>query len=90
MNIIFGYFFKADFWKNPQFQVKLTDVDKDDNENMATLIVALMQKDSRLKRRENYGEAAEEYIQFRLFKVFNILKYRSMLSIFNSISYVDS
>jgi hypothetical protein len=49
--------------------VKLSDVDKDDNENMATVIIALMQKDTRLKRMELGGEQGEEYTQFRLFKV---------------------
>ena len=61
--------FQAKFWINPQFFVKLSDVDKDDNENMATIIIALMQKDTRLKRIETKGDTAEEYLQFRLFKV---------------------
>jgi len=59
----------AKFWINPQFFVKLSDVDKDDNENMATIIIALMQKDTRLKRIETKGDTAEEYLQFRLFKI---------------------
>ena len=60
---------QAKFWTNPQFLITLTDVDKDDNENMATLFVSLMQKDTRLKRLTNHQESAEEFIQFRLFKV---------------------
>lgn len=36
---------------------------------MATVIVALMQKDSRLKRIQQKTESAEEFIQFKLFKV---------------------
>jgi len=59
----------AKFWKNPQFLVTLSDVDKDDNENMATVIIALMQKDTRLKRMELGGEQGEEFTQFRLFKI---------------------
>lgn len=59
---------QAKFWTNPQFLVTLTDVDKDDNENMATVIVALMQKDSRLKRSHS-DSSTEEFIQFKLFKV---------------------
>jgi len=59
---------QAKFWTNPQFLVTLTDVDKDDNENMATVIVALMQKDSRLKRTHS-DSSTEEFIQFKLFKV---------------------
>ena len=59
----------AKFWTNPQFLVTLTDVDHDDEENLATVIIALMQKDSRLKRLKARTESAEEFIQFRLFKV---------------------
>ena len=59
----------ATFWTNPQFLVHLTDVDKDDNEEKATIIVSLMQKDSRLKRMERGEDSCEEYIQFKLFKV---------------------
>ena len=44
-------------------------MDRDDNENKATLIVSLMQKDTRLKRLTSYEDACEEYIQFKLFKV---------------------
>ncbi len=61
---------QAKYWTNPQFLVSLTDVDNDDNENLATVIVALMQKDSRLKRAETGRESADEFIQFRLFKVY--------------------
>jgi hypothetical protein len=60
----------AKYWTNPQFHIRLNDVDKDDNESKASIIVALMQKDSRIKRLETSGDAAEEYIQFRLFKVY--------------------
>lgn len=59
------------FWTNPQFLITLTDVDPFDNENMATLIVSLMQKYTREKRLETYGEQAEEFIQFRLYRVRN-------------------
>jgi hypothetical protein len=45
-------------------------VDKDDNENMASVIISLMQKDSRLRRLKTRSEeSAEEFIQYRLFKV---------------------
>jgi calpain, invertebrate len=36
---------------------------------MATMVVSLMQKDTRVKRSQNWGEPAEEFIQFRVFKV---------------------
>jgi len=54
------------FWTNPQFLVHLLDHDLDDHENKASLLVALMQKDTRLKQVE------AEYIQFRLYRVFEI------------------
>lgn len=59
----------AKFWTNPQFLVNLTDVDVDDNEDKATVIVSLMQKDSRLKRVQTGEDSCEEYIQFKLFKI---------------------
>lgn len=49
--------------------IHLTDVDDNDNENLATVIVSLMQKDSRLKRIKTRQDSAEEFIQFKLFKV---------------------
>ncbi|CAF0941871.1 unnamed protein product [Brachionus calyciflorus] len=57
------------YWKNPQFIISLQDVDKDDNEDLATVIISLMQKDTRLKRISTGEESNEEYIQFRLYKV---------------------
>lgn len=57
------------FWLNPQFLVTLTDVDSDDNENKATIIISLMQKDSRLKRMQTGENSCEEYIQFKLFRI---------------------
>lgn len=59
------------FWTNPQFLVTLTDVDPDDDENMATVIISLLQKYTREKRKENNGQATEQHIQFRLFRVKN-------------------
>jgi calpain, invertebrate len=59
----------AKFWTNPQFLVKLTDVDQNDNEDKVTLIVALMQKDTRLRRIQTGQDSSEEFIQFRLFRV---------------------
>lgn len=58
------------FWTNPQFLVHLTDVDENDDEDKCSLLVSLMQKDSRLKRiSQGTDESAEEYVQFRLFKI---------------------
>lgn len=47
----------------------MNDVDYYDNENKATVIIALMQKDSRLKRIKTKADSAEEFIQFRLYKI---------------------
>ena len=44
-------------------------MDADDNEQKATCIISLMQKDSRLKRLKTGQDSCEEYIQFKLFKV---------------------
>ena len=57
------------YWTNPQYLIRLVDVDLDDNENLATLIVALMQKNTRENRAKKSGMLAEEFIQFRLFRV---------------------
>lgn len=64
-----GQYDASAFWTNPQFLVTLTDVDSDDNENLATMIVALMQKHTREKRFKTNGDPAEEYIQFRVYKI---------------------
>ncbi|KAI5636217.1 calpain family cysteine protease domain-containing protein [Phthorimaea operculella] len=40
------------FWRNPQYQVTLSDVDEDDDENKCTIIVALMQKNRRSQRHQ--------------------------------------
>lgn len=49
--------------------VKLTDVDPGDGENLATIIVSLLQKFTREKRVFNNAESCEEFIQFRLYKI---------------------
>ena len=59
------------YWTNPQFLITLKDHDPNDNENMATLIIALLQKYTREKRSVNNGEPCEEYIQFRLYRILN-------------------
>ena len=40
------------FWTNPQFRVKVVDPDEDDDENMGTIVIGLMQKDMRKRRKE--------------------------------------
>lgn len=59
------------YWTNPQFLITLTDQDPGDNENMATIIISLLQKYTRQKRTNNNGQSSEEFIQFRLYKILN-------------------
>ena len=60
---------QSKFWINPQFLINVNDVDREDSDNTATVVIALMQKDSRLKRIKTRSESSEEFIQFKLFKV---------------------
>lgn len=57
------------YWTNPQFLIKLAQADAYDKK--CTIIVSLMQKYTREKRLQTYGQPAEEFMQFRLFKVIN-------------------
>ncbi len=57
------------YWTNPQYLVRLNFIDEGDNENLCTMIIALMQKETR-QRRLN-GQEGEDYVQFRVFKVRN-------------------
>nr|XP_023680698.1 calpain-9 [Paramormyrops kingsleyae] len=40
------------FWTNPQFKLTLVDPDKDDNEDLCNVIIAVMQKNRRKLRKE--------------------------------------
>jgi len=40
------------FWTNPQYRVTVVDADEGDADNTGTLIIALLQKERRLKRTE--------------------------------------
>lgn len=70
---IFFFFYKYNFlclekyWTNPQYLVRLNFIDDDDKENLCTMIIALMQKDTRQRRIR--GLEGEDYVQFRVFKV---------------------
>lgn len=57
------------YWHNPQFLVKLVDVDLEDQENMSTMLVSIMQKHNREKKRERNGQLVEGFVQFRVYKV---------------------
>ena len=49
----FGRFAFVDtFWTYPQYRVHVEDADDDDDENLGTLIVGLMQKDRRKMRKQ--------------------------------------
>jgi hypothetical protein len=59
--------FLEKFWINPQYLVRLNFIDDGDDENLCTMIIALMQKDTRQRR--IHGLEGEDYVQFRVFKV---------------------
>jgi len=59
--------FLEKFWTNPQYLVRLNFIDDGDDENLCTMIIALMQKDTRQRR--IHGLEGEDYVQFRVFKV---------------------
>lgn len=59
------------FWLNPQFVIKLVDVDLNDDEDLATVIISLMQKYTREKRIKKNGDQAEEFLQFRFYRIVN-------------------
>lgn len=56
------------YWTNPQFFVKLVDRAQ---QPQSTMIISCAQKYSRQKRTANRGVPAEEYIQFRVYKIIN-------------------
>ena len=55
------------YWTNPQYLVRLNFIDDGDDENLCTMIIALMQKETRQRRLR--GLEGEDYIQFRVYKV---------------------
>ena len=57
------------YWSNPQYLVKLNDIDLNDDENLSTIIISLMQKYTREKRMLNNGQPAEEFMQFRFYRI---------------------
>lgn len=59
------------YWTNPQFLIKLAQADVHDKK--CTIIISLMQKYTREKRYETYGQQAEQFMQFRLFRVISSL-----------------
>ena len=61
------FFFLEKYWINPQYFVRLNFIDDDDDDNLCTMIIALMQKETRQRRLR--GLDAEDYIQYRVFKV---------------------
>ena len=59
--------FLEQYWTNPQYLIRLNFVDDNDDENLCTMIIALMQKETRQRRLS--GLPGEDYVQFRVFKV---------------------
>lgn len=74
----------AKYWTNPQFLIKLVDYEHYEEDNICSVLISLTQKDTRLKRMYNHTDSAEEFIQFRLFKVaesaftFNVFLFRRL------------
>ena len=63
---------QAKFWTNPQYEFSISASDLT-SENSCWVIISLMQKNTRQNRIKLGLESAEEYIQFRLFRVLMIL-----------------
>ena len=53
------------FWTNPQFRVKVVDPDEDDDENMGTIVIGLMQKNMRKRRKEGISLHTIGYAIYR-------------------------
>ncbi|GFR57891.1 calpain-A-like, partial [Elysia marginata] len=53
------------FWTNPQFRMTLTDPDEDDDDNMCTALVAVLQKDRRKKRKEGLDLLTIGYVIYK-------------------------
>ena len=60
-------FFSAAFWMNPQYQVSLTDPDSDDEDETATIVVGVLQKETRKMKRG--GGAGELTIGYTIYEV---------------------
>ena len=53
------------FWTNPQYRVSVTDTDEDDDENLGSLIIALMQKNRRKLRKEGLDMLTVGYVIYK-------------------------
>ena len=56
--------FPDSFWTNPQIRITLEDPDEDDDEDLCTCIIALMQKDRRLKNLKETDHSLEQSLMF--------------------------
>ena len=54
------------FWTNPQFRVEVVDPDEDDEEELGTILVGLMQKGRRKKRKEGLDLLTIGYVIYKL------------------------
>lgn len=65
-----GYRCSDKYWTNPQFLITVQNVDVYDSQNKATVIIALMQNEYRLKRfNTKNADYLGEFIEFKLWKV---------------------
>ena len=77
---------EAKYWTNPQFSFVLNESDVvQSGSDKCWVIIALMQKYTRIKRVKLRVEVAEEYIQFRLYKVVQETAFESVGFYFSNI-----
>lgn len=53
------------FWTNPQYKVTLTDPD-DDEDDLCTMLVGILQKDRRKKRKEGLDLLTIGYVIYKV------------------------
>jgi len=78
-------FIPESYQTNPQYRIQITDADDDDEEEIGTIIVGLMQKGRRRLRAEGGGNLTMGYeifsVSFPLFILHNISRLRLHLQI---------
>ena len=73
-----GQYNESKFWTNPQYTFVINETDLINN--TCYVIIGLMQKYTRQKRIKLNVDSAEEYIQFRIYKVTQLNVFHSCIS----------
>ena len=68
----------ASYWLNPQYYVRLVDVDENDEDEECTLVVSLMQKYARARRTTEKSDTTDTAIGFDIYKVGGLYREVSM------------